>query len=182
MKKFAWLKGLAVGLACFGMVMPQHAFAAPADEVNSGTPVPTPGIEAPLVQDVALGEGGVLVGQAMSAEGSPLALAEISVLYQGKEVATTVTDAQGKYAVRGLRGGVHQVVAGNSAGIYRLWAPQTAPPAAQAGALHVADGSVVRGKLGDGTLLGNPLVLGGIIATAIAVPLAVANRNKKKGS
>ena len=79
--------------------------------------------------------------------------------------------------------GVYQIATSGSNGIYRLWAAQTAPPAAQAKLLVVNDGQIALGQCchdgcggccGSGWgLLGNPWVLGGIVAAAIAIPLAL---------
>ena len=184
MKTTSIVKGLAAALACFGMVLPQHAMAAPPapqPQSQTQTQSPLPPAHASLVvTDVALAEGGVLVGQAVTAEGTPLVRTPVSIQSQGREIATTTTDANGAFAVQGLRGGVHTVTAGGNASTFRLWAPNTAPPVAQQGALIVAGDNVVRGALGDGSFLGNPLVLALLIATAIAVPIAVANRNRSK--
>ncbi len=75
--------------------------------------------------------------------------------------------------------------AGQGVGIYRLWAPETAPPAAGKSALIVSDATAVRGQATRlGQFLANPLVIAGIVATAVAVPVAVHEYRKdhKSGS
>jgi hypothetical protein len=63
--------------------------------------------------------------------------------------------------------------------VYRLWAEQTAPPAANDGVLVVHGDDAVRGNscnpCGGGLLgvLANPWVLAAIVAAAIAIPLAL---------
>jgi hypothetical protein len=90
------------------------------------------------------------------------------------------TDAAGQFSVPGLTGGVYQVETLKGGGVFRLWAPRTAPPAAFESAMIVQGDQVVRGANGQLlSWLGNPWVLGAIVATAIAVPLALA---KKSGS
>ena len=63
---------------------------------------------------------------------------------------------------------------GEGHGIYRFWSPGTAPPAAQKGAIVYTQ----NGNGGGGGLkmfLSNPIVIAGIVATAIAVPVALNN-------
>ena len=58
----------------------------------------------------------------------------------------------------------------DGAAIYRLWAPNTAPPAATASALLIHSDSLVRGNLGGIGWLGWTLIGAGV-AAAIAIPL-----------
>ena len=91
-------------------------------------------------------------------------------------VAQTVTDERGMFAVQGLRGGLYTVNSGRAATLYRVWTADTAPPVAKQSVWLVSEGSVVRGASeGGGGLLNNPYVWAGVIATAIAVPIAVAS-------
>jgi hypothetical protein len=90
-------------------------------------------------------------------------------------LARTKTDKEGYFAVRDLKTGIYQVASDNGLGNFRVWNADVAPPQAQQGALIVADGSVVRGNLLD--VITNPLVVAGVIATAIAVPIAVSSSN-----
>ena len=54
--------------------------------------------------------------------------------------------------------------------------PNTAPPAAQSAALLVSGSDVVRGQNGGLVYwLTNPWVLAGLIAAAIAIPIALNN-------
>lgn len=77
-----------------------------------------------------------------------------------------------------------QISAGHGVGVYRLWAPETAPPAAGKGALIVADATTVRGQSRMGQFLRSPLVIAGIVTVAVAVPVTVAQYRKdhKSGS
>jgi hypothetical protein len=140
---------------------------------------------APAVVDVALGQGGVLQGQVVSLQGSGQAGVPVFVKAQEHNVATTVTAADGTFSVQGLRGGVYQVAAAKGQGIYRAWSPGTAPPAAQNTAIIYTqngkvDGNVVvytgqGGGFSPKMLLTNPIVIAGVVATAVAVPVALAN-------
>ena len=144
----------------------------PASALAQVGPAPTP-----TVTDVALGPGGYLSGQLMDSHGVPLAKVLVSLQDdQGREVASVTTDEQGRFAVQGVRGGVHQLVTPQGRWFYRLWTPETAPPSAQQGALMVTGDETVRGAAPHSGLkfwYTNPLVIGGLVATAIAVPVAL---------
>ncbi len=125
--------------------------------------------------DLELRPGGVLVGQVIDAHGVPQPATPVSVRLVGRELASTVTNRAGWFSVRGLRGGMYEVLAGRAGAAIRVWAPGTAPPTAQRTALIVAGGAV-RGQHGPvGYWLCNPLIVGAIVAAAIAIPVAIHN-------
>ncbi len=167
-------------LASVGWMLPQGATAAgpqaaesAAQPAESATAAP-----APAVSDVALHAGGALWGQAVDAQGQPLVGVQVSIRQQGTEVRTAITDASGRFAVNGLNGGTYQLLVADGGGTFRLWATDTAPPAAQAGALVVGNGPVVRGELAPPMMfLTNPWVVSAAVATAIAVPIAVSQHH-----
>lgn len=132
---------------------------------------------APIV-DIALYDGGVLAGRLVDTQGTPQANHEVVVRFAGQVVGKGMTDGQGHFVVRNLRGGVHEVEAGGVSEVYRLWAPRTAPPAAKRSALVVKSGTVVRGQSGyyghdhghhksgmlwKATVIGSAGVIGGVI-------------------
>ncbi len=161
MKQIGFIRGTAVALACLGMFVGQFARAA-----------------QPLVTDVALAQGGILNGKVVDRQGAAQARVAVHLVRDGEMVAASETDAQGEFHVAGLRGGVYQVETSQSVGVYRLWAEQTAPPAANEGILIVNGDDAVRGNQcgpGGGVLgfLANPWVLAAIVAAAIAIPLAL---------
>ncbi len=164
MKKFRMLQKFAVALAVVGMMAPQLAFAAPP---------------ARSARDIALAKGGVLQGKVVDQQAAAQAGEAVRVLQNGEVVATAKTDAQGRFAINGLRTGVHQIETSATKSVYRLWTPETAPPAARNSVLLVDGGDVVLGQSGGGILgaLANPWVLGGIVAAAIAIPLALDDDN-----
>ena len=128
------------------------------------------------VRDVALQEGGLLTGQVLDGAGAPVAATPVAVVDQDRAVATALTGEDGRFAIRGVKAGVYQVATAKGVTVCRLWAPRTAPPSAQADALVVNGDTVVRGGVGGGGVIGflsNPWVLAGIVAAAIAVPLAL---------
>jgi hypothetical protein len=131
-----------------------------------------------------------LVGQVVDPQGTPMPGAPVSLRSQGKQLAATKTGKQGYFAFKGVRGGVYQIATRDGQGVYRMWSPGTAPPAAEQGALVVAGNEVVRGQEGafpsqEGppplkVLLANPLVIGAVAATAVAVPVAIHNTRQDR--
>ncbi len=154
------VRTVIVSLATLGICLPEVTFAS--------APPPTP-----AVVDIALADGGVLHGQVVDLQGGRAANVPVSVKAPDREVARTITTGEGRFAVQGLKGGVYQVAAGDGQGVYRLWAANTAPPSAQKGAIVYTQNPQPRGTLK--MLLSNPIVIAGLVATAIAVPVALAN-------
>lgn len=190
MKGVGIIKRVSVVLAVVGLCLPQAVLAG--GEVAN---------RSPAVVDVTLKDGGVLLGQVVDPQGAPLAKVPVSLRDRDREVARTMTDSGGYFAVRGLRGGVYQLVAARGCGEFRLWKPGTAPPGSRQGALLVASRETVRGQgceaascdagagcgcgsgcgSGCGGLsywLSNPWVVAGIVATAVAVPVAIHNADR----
>ncbi|NOY42612.1 MAG: carboxypeptidase regulatory-like domain-containing protein [Planctomycetes bacterium] len=167
MKSKNWNAVLAA-LSCVGMLVPQAAFAVPAGAKLS---------------DVALHENGVVFGQVVDAQGVAVAMTPVAIASGGKEIARTQTDSTGKFSVSGLKGGVYQVAAAGHQGVYRMWAPRTAPPAAQQGLMVVSQGDLVRGQGAiEGHFQGvmswvsqHPIMTAGLIAGAIAIPIALTD-------
>ena len=158
------LRAAIVGLAFASLCLLTTGWAAGA------TALP-----APQIADVALRDGGVLVGQMVNGQNAPQSGVRVSLQdVQNREVAAAVTDHQGSFAISGVRGGVYQVVTSQSRQVYRVWSPGIAPPSAQQGVLLVTPGQTVRGVLGDGTGIGpwGGALIGAGIATAVAVPVA----------
>jgi hypothetical protein len=160
MKKGRFFRGLVVSLATLGMCLPEVTFAAAP--------------QLPAVVDVALADGGVLHGQVVDLQGTGVSGVPVSVKDKDRDIAVATTAKDGKFSVQGLKGGVYRLAAGQGQGIFRLWSAKTAPPAAQ-------NNAVVYTQLGTGggmkMLLANPIVIAGVVATAIAVPIAVVNSN-----
>lgn len=155
-----------VCFALLGLVLATSA-AKGAETVPGGTP---------RVIDVALQEGGILYGQVVNREGRPVGQTTVSVQTGEQLLGVVKTDEMGRFAIRGLNPGVYQMSASEGTGMYRLWSPRTAPPGAQQAMLIVAGEDVSRGQALSrlGQFVRNPWVIGGAVATAIAVPIAIA--------
>ncbi len=141
--------------------------------------------------DISLQSDGVLFGQVADAGGNSQVGIPVTVFAAGKILGRGTTDRAGNFQIKGLTGGVVTVEAAGTQGNCRLWAPGTAPPAAQQGLLVVAPDQVAcgqncgscvgcgsgvcRGHGGGllGIMLDHPFVTAGVIGAAIAIPLAL---------
>lgn len=166
------LQTVLAAIACVGIACPPSALAAEP---------------ASAAKDVALRSGGVLVGQVLNQQGTTQAGAIVSIWQNEHEIVTTNTDANGIFAARGLRGGQYQILTPEGHSFCRLWAPDTAPPAAADTAVIVTGQDVVRGQWAPPAAWGasyggrwldwvrsHPYITAGVVAAAIAAPLAVA--------
>lgn len=161
-------------LAVVGMCVPQVAFAATTSRT------------APGIGDLALRDGGLLLGQVVKSDGTPLPNAPISLRSNNQELAAGVTDTRGYFAFSGVRSGTYQVATTGGLVTYQAWTAEAAPPTAQPGALIVTEGDTVRGQDCQPEpccgVFKHPFVLGALIATAVAVPIAVSNSHKHHAS
>lgn len=142
-------------------------------------------VDPPLVRDVELAYGGLLVGRLIDPSGRPIANAPVSVLSAGKSLVTMQTDDAGVFAVAKLRGGVHEITTTDSVQLCRLWVQGTAPPGAPQSIDVVSPGDIIRGQYGPppGNRLirkakvwaTNPFIVGGVVAAAVAIPVALSD-------
>ena len=182
--KLNGLKFAAAALSCLGMLLSPMAMAA--------APLAAPSPTAP--SDVALGDGGILVGQVVDTQGVAVAMARLTLADHKQEIAQVRADQEGKFSVPGLRGGVYRISSRGQDAMYRLWAPHTAPPVAQQGVILVVGGDVIRGQCGD-VICGqygnssepfasmvqwvtdHPLLTAAALGAAIAIPIALDDSN-----
>ena len=170
--KFATIiKGLVVSVVALGICLPQPSLAAAPVE------------QSPVAVDVALGQGGVLLGQVVDTNGVVQANVPVLLKLGDRELARAKADANGYFAFSGLRGGIYQVAAAKGVAGYRVWAERTAPPTAKKVALVVSGQDLVRGQYHSHhrrfnqlkCCLANPWVVAGIVSTAVAVPVGIHN-------
>ncbi|MCA9241913.1 MAG: carboxypeptidase regulatory-like domain-containing protein, partial [Planctomycetales bacterium] len=115
--------------------------------------------------------------QIVNAQGAAMSGVDVAMVTGGKAVAVTKTDKQGRFAVRGVRGGQYDVVAGGGKSTFRVWASKTAPPTARNGALIVTGSDVVNGNIHGGVLgfvQSYPLLTAAAVTAAIAIPVGIA--------
>jgi hypothetical protein len=138
-----------------------------------------------LIRDVELAYGGLLVGRLLDSNGRPVAHGAVSIRTDSHTLASTRTDAEGVFAVAKLHGGVHEIATDDTMQVCRLWANGTAPPRTPQSIDVVSGENVVRGQWGPppGNQLfqkakvwaTNPLVIGGVVAAAVALPIALSD-------
>lgn len=179
------LRGVTAGVTTAAMLLqPQllvagetaPAVSAPVKSVTVTQKVKTP-------SDVVLQDGGTLVGRVVDPQGKAIAMTPVSLQTGGKEVARVVSDEAGRFEAKDLKGGVYHVASTGHQGVYRVWAPQTAPPAAAKGLSIVSRPDVIRGQYGPGpgnpfSAMGqwvaeHPIMTAGAVAAAIAIPIAL---------
>ncbi|GIW93684.1 MAG: hypothetical protein KatS3mg110_1725 [Pirellulaceae bacterium] len=163
-RKLAWT---AVWLAGWSLVVPGHLCG-------------TVWAEEARAVDIHLGPQGELRGVYVDETGRGQAGVPIEIRHQLRPVARCVTGVDGEFCVTGLRGGLYQVVGPNAATAARLWAAGTAPPQAAERLTVAAQTDLVRGQRPFAEIITNPLVIGAVIAAAIAIPIAVHNSGKDR--
>lgn len=134
MKLHTMLTKAASLAVCFGVLMSGPVMA---------------GAES-IIRDVEISEDGTLYGVVHNSAGHAVASAPVQLKYQGKPVAVTASNAEGRFAISGVRGGAHELTVGSSSSPVRLWANGTAPKTATRGIAVAADQTVVRGQNYDG--------------------------------
>lgn len=176
MRVIGWLRMPALLMACLGLLVPSPVVAATVQNRTDGaSKVSTP---LPKILDVELEKGGLLLGQVVDGQGVPQTKAPVMLQQGSKTLATATTNRGGFFAVAKVPAGTYCMAAGKTQGIYRLWAPGTAPPNAQRGALLVVGQGPARAQSSGGPLgywLSNPWVIAGLIAAAVAIPVAIHN-------
>jgi hypothetical protein len=149
------LRLLPVTLALVGILVPQAAYAA------DGLAAPTP--QTGAVQDVSLDHNGCLRGQLVDSNGTSLSATAVRLQQFGRVIGQASTDAQGNFAVSGLRAGMYELTANQTSCAIRVWTAAAAPPSATSKILVVDRRDVVRGQ---GANVARLLLIGGLIVTA----------------
>ncbi|MEE2780660.1 MAG: hypothetical protein VX431_00525 [Planctomycetota bacterium] len=103
---------------------------------------------SPLLTDIALQKGGVLVGRLTDKEGNLRDKQKIILRLDQEVVAEVTTGKNGQFQVKGLQGGIYEVASEHGAGSFRAWADDTAPPSAKQFVVLIENDDVVRGQFG----------------------------------
>ena len=149
-----------------------------ADDSIGNVKQPVSASIRPAISDVELVVGGVLVGQVVDATGQPLVGQAIVARQSGRESISARSDHEGRFRLNGLNAGLCRIEYGETLLACRCWIPNTAPPAATRELLLTAGESIERGQRPIADLLCGPVLIGLIIAAAIAIPIAVHNSQK----
>ncbi len=172
--QLATVRGQLVILLVCAVIMiapPVLSAASPQAEARSQS--------AAAVLDIELGPGGILAGLTVDQQGQPLKGNVVVLAQDGKVVAKTLSDDHGQFRFEQLRGGVYGLETGQVGQLCRLWMQNTAPPAAKSRLLVVADGQIARGQSVPSRVYnwfeGKPFIGYALVATAITVPIVVAN-------
>lgn len=162
-------------LATTGLLIPSK----PVDAGEPSVPERPPGVSgrhAAEVRDVRLDGSGSLRGIVIGPNGQYMPHQTVVLRLNNQELARTETNDGGRFELPHLRGGVYELSVGDSYHVYRVWQANAAPPISVPEVTLLAPGTVQRGQRPIGELfIFNPLVLGVIIAAAIAIPVAVHN-------
>ena len=144
--------------------------------------------EKVVLRNVQLDDAGTLHGQLLNQAGLPLAQNTISVRSQKDTSQRSIdlrTDANGRFAINGLKNGVCVIDSGEETFAFRVWQSNVAPPKSLKSVALVQGDSVQRGQNNDNRglfqRLGNGIrnltpkqkaLLLAAIAAAIIIPIA----------
>ncbi len=170
-----WLMGHVLQAALLVGIVGSTVACADNSAQTTGT---LPKRSQPRVVDVSLSRDGVFSGKVVDAQARPIEKADILFRQSGEQVAKVSTSRQGDFHVTGLTPGVYQlVVLPDRAVTVRVWDKRSAPPVACPELLIVMADDTVRGqrRIGELLPLENTVVVGGMVAAAIAIPIAIAN-------
>lgn len=156
---------LASWIALFAMMNPLAVWGAP------------PTTEAAVrVTDLALDSAGCLNGVVVTGAGHRQAKAPLRLKRIDRRAAVMElsTDRDGAFRSAKLSPGIYQIETSEGIVTCRVWSQRAAPPSAAKSLLVVNDAQVVRGQRPVRELFSSdPFLMTGIIAAAIAIPIAV---------
>jgi hypothetical protein len=122
--------------------------AAPQCALQAGEKPAAARKAAPKAADVKLSQNGALAGAVVSETGKPVDGAMVVLTKEGKPVAKTTTNGQGKFALASVKSGSYELRAGHTTRLVRLWNSDVAPPASAEKATVVMDSTTVRAQDG----------------------------------
>ena len=102
----------------------------------------------PMLTDIALQKGGVLVGRLTGKKGQLRGQQKIVIRQNGQLIEEVTTGKNGQFKVKGLRGGIYEIASEHGVGGFRAWSAGTAPPSAKQFAVLIDSNEVVRGQWG----------------------------------
>ena len=123
------------------------------------------------IDHISLHNDGSLIGQVVDRHGIPQADLQVELVYQGKQIARSNTQKDGRFVIGDLRAGLHEIHFGGSVATVQLWLPNTAPPVARTVALLVPDENIVLGQ--RGARLSRPALFRGAVIAGIVTGATV---------
>lgn len=117
--------------------------------------------------DVAVSLDRQVRGQVLSPSGSPIPRVEVQLIQQGRVCGTAVSGPNGIFTVGPVTPGSYVIRSGEFAAVCRVWAPQTAPPAAVDQVLLVETSPTARGQVAGNIwpyYIPAGLIVGGVLA------------------
>ena len=180
MRLLSWIKNAFVCLACSGLVIPDACICAEMQTDRSASA----NSSASKIQDVAIQSGGLMRGHVSDKVGKPVAGRELILVRRGRRVASTRTDAEGRFVFAVEQGGLLQVASAGGVASIRAWQLNTAPPNSSEAASLIEGDPTVRGQSGGpiAALFCNPYLLAATVALLVAVPIILHNRRDDRGA
>ena len=120
-----------------------------------------------------------LEGRFVDSQGKAIDAAPVMVVHKGKEVARTMTDADGRFVIKNLRTGDHAICSAQYVQQARLWTEKNAPPSSKTESVIVAKEGVVRGQDGCCLGMGPDFLTLGIVALGVGAIVLGAITLKK---
>tara|TARA_E500000331_G_C17191210_1_gene684962 strand:+ start:103 stop:624 length:522 start_codon:yes stop_codon:yes gene_type:complete len=126
-------------------------------------------VKQPMLTDIALQRGGILVGRVVARKDALSEKQTIVIRQNNKLVAEVAAGKNGQFMVEGLQGGIYEISSDQGSGNFRAWAADTAPPSAKQFALLIDSDEVVRGQWGWAPYPGSNLSVGQWIGISVGV-------------
>lgn len=197
MKRHTWWQRTSAWVAAATLVVPMQVMAQQTVVVPqvpfTNVPVKTQPIQ-PAVKsvDVALDTHGRLVGQVVNVQGQPQVKAVVS-LTDGKQTQQVITNQRGEFRLDNVATGSYQLQVGKQLKPCRVWKQAAAPPQANQGVMLISGDQIVRGQTYCGSpvaagyggfkeAMTHPLIVAGVVAAAIAIPVAIHNSDDDDNS
>ena len=99
------VRGMAVSLATIGMMVPQARLLAETPAATPKSPVGK-AAQANHVPDLQLTAAGMMSGRVCDHSGKVIEGAKVVLKQGNKEIAQTVTNSEGSYSFKNVKGGV----------------------------------------------------------------------------
>lgn len=175
MKCFSLVRGAAVTLAALGLMIPN----APA--MAAGPARPSVKTVDAKIFDISLQNGNTFKGRVVDHTGAAMEGAAVTVKQNNKEVAHSITDKSGSFAVGNLKAGVYTVSSGATEGTYRVWEERSAPPSAKEQSLLVLGQNGARGNFGCCDCYGQYIIAGVAVAALVVAIVALKRADDANG-